>query len=342
MRSKVLLGVLGLGPIFFLSGCMLLPPETGLGQRSLVPLANETLELPEVQDLIGRLEAEGYTPLTEAIFTQEFLGSAFTFIPLAKEERSGKERSIPRLPPKDGSKGESNGSRGDDLAILSSEPVIPLPPSAIAYVVHWNGGVMGVLPREGSSFQVLYPDGERTYRVVSSPGSILEQLRENERFLSFERWLLEEHPLRRSASSPLRLFVSRAFLDETLGVVYIILTLRETTPRGPYDHIRTVSEDEDLKPLREYLVWACLAKEVGQTRWRMVRREPSLRKAFEVCLELAQAYYRTQAHRGPLPGPLPRPPLPLVPPSVRQKGKCSSTAQKRGCHPFSPKGNPPP
>ena len=79
MRSKVLLGVLGLGPIFFLSGCMLPPPETGLSQRSLVPLANETLfqtlELPEVQDLIGRLEAEGYTPLTEAIFTQEFLGS---------------------------------------------------------------------------------------------------------------------------------------------------------------------------------------------------------------------------------------------------------------------------
>ena len=66
MRSKVSLGVLGLGLIFFLSGCMLLPPETGLSQRSLVPLANETLsqtlELPEVQDLIGRLEAEGYTP----------------------------------------------------------------------------------------------------------------------------------------------------------------------------------------------------------------------------------------------------------------------------------------
>ena len=126
---------------------------------------------------------------------------------------------------------------------------------------------MGILPREGSSFQVLYPDGERTYRVVSSPGSILEQLRENERFLSFERWLLEEHPLRRNASSPLRLFVSRAFLDETLGVVYIILTLRETTPRGPYDHIRTVSEDEDLKPLREYLV---LAKAIGEINGEVI------------------------------------------------------------------------
>ncbi len=267
MRSKVLLGVLGLGLLFFLSGCMLPPPEPNLSQQSLVPLANETLsqtlELPEVQDLISRLEAEGYTPLTEAISTQEFLGSAFTFIPLAKEERSGKgvNRSVPRLPPKADSKRESEGSRGDDLVMLPPEPVIPLPLSAMAYVIHWNGGVMGVLPREGSSFQVLYPDGERTYRMVRSPGSILEQLRENERFLSFERWLKEKHPLRYTASSPLQLFVSRAFLDETLDVIYILLVLGETTYRDPDSYIHTVSEDEELESLREYLV---LAKAIGE------------------------------------------------------------------------------
>jgi hypothetical protein len=75
----------------------------------------------------------------------------------------------------------------------------------MAYVVHWDGGTIGVLPPGDGRFRVLYPDGERTYRVVSSPGNILEQLRKNERFSSFEHWLLEEHPLRRSASSPLRL-----------------------------------------------------------------------------------------------------------------------------------------
>jgi hypothetical protein len=56
-------------------------------------------------------------------------------------------------------------------------------------------------------------------------------------------------------------------LDETLGVVYTLLTLGETTPRGPHDYIRTVSEDEELEPLREYLV---LAKAIGEINGEVI------------------------------------------------------------------------
>ena len=268
MRSKVLFGLSVLGLLLSLSGCMS-PPGPSPSSHCLLPLgegtAPDVLECADVRALLSRLEGEGYTPLLEAISTEEFLGMEFTFIPLSKEEspEGGADRGA--LPPPGKTKPQGNGSDDDPMS-PSSSPKIALPLESMAYVVHWAGGTIGVLPVEDGRFRVLYADGERSYRTVLTPGSLLKQLRENDRFVTFERWLLEEHPLRRSASSPLRLYVSRAFLDESLGVVYVILTLRETTPRGPYDY-RTVSEDEDLKPLREYLV---LAKAIGEINGEVI------------------------------------------------------------------------
>ncbi|MGY4707036.1 hypothetical protein ACVNPS_04690 [Candidatus Bipolaricaulota sp. J31] len=200
------------------------------------------LELPEVRALQERLEAEGYAALPDAVSTGEFFGTQFAFIPFSKEgsseERGARETFLPRRLPK-----------------------ATLPLESMAYVVHWDGGTIGVLPMGSGVLRVLYPDVDRAYRVVPSPSGLLEQLRENERFISFERWLLNEHPLRRSVSSPLQLFVSQAFLDEALGVVYILLVFGEIPSGDPGGYLKIYQEDESLEPLREYLV---LAKAIGE------------------------------------------------------------------------------